>query len=204
MLDLVTTNATDAAIRRGDEIYAIHNNVNDVSLFSKFAKVERVPLEAHTPSRTYDGREEVDVMSARPVEGYSALYNRATDALLDVRPVSRHYALIPHDSLFEKQAALLAESPLPSDHVTVTDRIYGYGKRVHRTVVFHDLNAETRTRTGKPDLVECRMDIFNSVDLSWAFQVFSGAYRDLCRNSLVFGGGQIVPPEEGTQGAYFR
>ena len=190
MLDLVNTetNATDAAIRRGDEIYSIHNNPADVGLFSKYAKVERVPIEAHTPSRAYDDGIEFDIMSARPVEGYSALYNRATDALLDVRPVSRHYALIPHDSLFEKQAALLAESDLPDDNVTVTDRIYGYGKRVHRTVVFHDLNTETRTRTGKPDLVECRMDIFNSVDLSWAFQVFSGAYRDLCRNSLVFGG----------------
>ena len=184
MLDLVNTNATDAAIRRGDEIYAIHNNVNDVSLFSKFAKVERVPIEAGCPAAWND----FDIVTNRPVEGYSALYNRATDALLDVRPVSRHYALISHDSLFEKQAALLAESPLPSDHVTVTDRIYGYGKRVHRTVVFHDLNTETRTRTGKVDRVECRMDIFNSVDLSWAFQVFSGAYRDLCRNSLVFGG----------------
>ena len=32
------------------------------------------------------------------------------------------------------------------------------------------------------------MDIFNSVDMSWAFQIFSGAYRDLCRNTLVFGG----------------
>ena len=184
MLDLVTTNATNAAIRRGDEIYAIHNNPADVSLLEKYAKVERVPLEAGCPAAWNDA----DIMTNRPFEGYSALYNRATDSLLDVRPVSRHYALIPHDSLFKKQAALLKASPLPTDHVTVTDRIYGYGKRVHRTVVFHDLNIETRTRTGKPDRVECRMDIFNSVDLSWAFQVFSGAYRDLCRNSLVFGG----------------
>ena len=190
MLDLVTTetNATDAAIRRGDEIYSIHNNPADVGLFSKFAKVERVPIEAHTPSRAYDDGIEFDLMSARPVEGYPALYNRATDSLLDVRPVSRHYALIPHDSLFEKQAALLAESDLPDDNVTVTDRIYGYGKRVHRTVVFHELATEHVTRTGQTDRVECRMDIFNSVDLPWAFQVFSGAYRDLCRNSLVFGG----------------
>jgi hypothetical protein len=185
MLDLVTTNATDAAIRRGDEIYAIHNDVSDISLFSKYAKVERVPIEAQTVGIERDG---VGMIEPRKVENYSALWNPATRALLDVRPVSRHYALIPHDTLFEKQAALLAESPLPSDHVTVTDRIYGYGKRVHRTVVFHDLNTETRTRTGKVDRVECRMDIFNSVDLSWAFQVFSGAYRDLCRNSLVFGG----------------
>ena len=32
------------------------------------------------------------------------------------------------------------------------------------------------------------MDMFNSVDMSWALQIFSGAYRDLCRNTLVFGG----------------
>ena len=186
MLDLVNkeTVAADMAIKRGDEIYSIHNNPADVGLFSKFAKVERVPLEAGCPTAWNDA----DIMTNRPVEGYSALYNRATDALLDVRPVSRHYALIPHDSLFEKQGALLAESDLPDDNVTVTDRIYGYGKRVHRTVVFHDLATEHSTRSGQTDRVECRMDIFNSVDLSWAFQVFSGAYRDLCRNSLVFGG----------------
>ena len=191
MLDLPTnTIAADMAVRHGDEIYAIHNNPADVGLFSSYAKVERVPIEAQTPSRVYDERDGIDydLMSARPVEGYSALYNRATDSLLDVRPVSRHYALIPHEELFMRQAALLHESELPTDNVTVTDRIYGYGKRVHRTVVFHDLATEDQTRQGKTDRVECRMDIFNSVDLSWAFQVFSGAYRDLCRNSLVFGG----------------
>ena len=41
---------------------------------------------------------------------------------------------------------------------------------------------------GKNDPVTCRLDVFNSVDMSWAFQVFSGAYRDLCRNTQVFGG----------------
>lgn len=192
MLDLPTnTIAADMAVRTGDDIYAIHKNPADVGLFSRYAKVERVPIEAHTPiprSRAHDDGEEYDLMSARPVEGYSALYNRATDSLLDVRPVSRHYALIPHEDLFVRQAALLHESELPTDNVTVTDRIYGFGKRVHRTVVFHDLATEDRTRSGETDRVECRMDIFNSVDLSWAFQVFSGAYRDLCRNSLVFGG----------------
>lgn len=191
MLDLPTnTIAADMAVRHGDDIYAIHNNPADVGLFSRYAKVERVPIEAHTPSRAYDERDGIDydVMSARPVEGYSALYNRATDSLLNVRPVSRHYALIPHEELFMRQAALLHESELPTDNVTVTDRIYGFGKRVHRTVVFHDLATVDRTRSGEADRVECRMDIFNSVDLSWAFQVFSGAYRDLCRNSLVFGG----------------
>jgi ABC-type phosphate transport system auxiliary subunit len=36
--------------------------------------------------------------------------------------------------------------------------------------------------------VNMRSDIFNSVDMSWMYQAFAGAYRDLCRNSLVFGG----------------
>jgi hypothetical protein len=36
--------------------------------------------------------------------------------------------------------------------------------------------------------ITARADIINSVDLSWAFQVFSGAYRDYCRNTCVFGG----------------
>ena len=34
------------AVKRGDEIYSIHNNPADVSLFSKFAKVEQVQIEA--------------------------------------------------------------------------------------------------------------------------------------------------------------
>ena len=113
---LVTTNATDAAIRRGDEIYAIHNNVNDVSVL-EFAKVERVPLEAHTPSRTYDGRRIRRYVA--DLLRYSALYNRATDALLDVRPVSRHYALILHDSLSRTSCAAGGISAA-DDHVTVT------------------------------------------------------------------------------------
>ena len=41
---------------------------------------------------------------------------------------------------------------------------------------------------GQNDLVKCRLDVFNSVDMSWAFQVFSGAYRTLCQNTQVFGG----------------
>jgi hypothetical protein len=95
---------------------------------------------------------------------------------------------VPHDKLFAEQARQLADSDLPTDNVTVLDRIYHHGKRVHRTVIFDDLDHVVTNRGGVSDRVRCRMDIFNSVDLSWAFQVFSGAYRDLCRNTLVFGG----------------
>jgi len=74
---------------------------------------------------------------------------------------------------------------LPTDNVKVIDRLYDGGLKAHRTVLFDDLASDV----GKNgDRVQCRMDIFNSVDMSWAFQIFSGAYRDLCRNTLVFGG----------------
>ena len=62
---------------------------------------------------------------------------------------------------------------------------YDDGLRAHRTVHFMDLQHAVGD---KQDKVVCRMDIFNSIDMSWAFQIFSGAYRDLCRNTLVFGG----------------
>ena len=69
MLDLVNqeTNATDAAIRRGDEIYSIHNNPADVGLFSKYAKVERVPIEAGCPATGY---RDADILDCRPIKGY--------------------------------------------------------------------------------------------------------------------------------------
>ena len=106
MLDLITnTIAVDKAVRTGDEIYAIHNNPSDVGLFSRYAKVERVPLEAGCPATGYG---DADILDCRPVKGYSALYNRATDSLLDVRPVSRHYALIPHEELFMRQGGAAA------------------------------------------------------------------------------------------------
>ena len=64
MLDLPTnTIAADMAVRTGDDIYAIHKNPADVGLFSRYAKVERVPIEAHTPiprSRAQDDGEEYD------------------------------------------------------------------------------------------------------------------------------------------------
>ena len=74
------------------------------------------------------------------------------------------------------------------ENVEVCDRVYQEGLRVHRTIYFHDLVDRSRTRSGQQDDSRCRLDIFNSVDKSWTLQVFSGAYRDLCRNTLVFGG----------------
>ena len=174
---------------KGGDIWATHKRIDDVSLYERFGQIRRVPLEAQMPHYldTFNGIES-DVMESVPVANYHALQNKATGGLLNVRPVGKSYALVPHDLLFKAQGEQLAGSDLPLDNVEVVDRLYEEGARVHRTIYFHDLQERTPTKNGKNDMVRCRMDIFNSVDMSWTLQIFSGAYRDLCRNTLVFGG----------------
>ena len=116
---------------------------------------------------------------------YSALQNTATGDILNTRPITKSYKLVPHDELFSNHASILLGGDLPQSNIDVHDRIYDGGLRAHRTVYFNDLTAPIGDGS---DVVRCRMDIFNSIDMSWAFQIFSGAYRDLCRNTLVFGG----------------
>ena len=169
---------------RGGDIWATHKRIDDVSLYERFGQIRRVPLEAQT---TYT-HQDVEFVEPQPLEGFHALQNTATGGVLNVRPVGKSYALVPHDLLFKAQAEQLAVSDLPLDNVEVVDRLYEEGARVHRTIYFHDLQSRSTTRGGGDDVVRCRMDIFNSVDMSWALQIFSGAYRDLCRNTLVFGG----------------
>ena len=192
MLDLVPVEETAAAKAkaRGGDIWVTHRNIDDVSLYEKFGKIRRVPIEAmtSTPDLTPTGEVIREIVEPQRMNDFHALQNTATGGLLNVRPVGKSYALVPHDGLFKAQAQQLADSDLPLGNVEVVDRIYQEGARVHRTIFFHDLQDLSTTRDGKEDTVRCRMDMFNSVDMSWALQIFSGAYRDLCRNTLVFGG----------------
>ena len=191
MLDLVQTNAVERMqTMDGDAFVSRHHNPADVSLYEQMAGIRRVPLEAMLPRKLDAQYLEPGQEVEEPVrlDNYSALMNTTTGALLDTRPISKHYALVPHAPVFAEQARQLEASDMPTNHVEVLDRVYGHGKRVHRTIIFHDLQQSVTNKAGVPDNVRCRMDIFNSVDMSWAFQIFSGAYRDLCRNTLVFGG----------------
>ena len=89
--------------------------------------------------------------------------------------------------MIQVQAEQLADSPL-GGRLRVVDRLFEAGKKAHRTIYFEDLKADVKGHKVSSDSVVPRLDVFNSIDMSWAFQVFSGAYRDLCRNTLVFGG----------------
>lgn len=171
-LDLTTPNQP---VRIRDGVEYTHNNVADMSLFEQAAVFERVPVLA-----------DVDGLP-KELHGFSAIYNRATNQLVSMRPVPDSYQLVPHQDMLTAQAEQLQDSQLASQRVQVVDRLFEAGKKAHRTIYFSDMAADVKSRAGS-DKVVPRLDVFNSVDMSWSFQVFSGAYRDLCRNTLVFGG----------------
>ena len=161
-----------------------HRDYTDVSFYEDNSKITKVDLQALIPVPNGDAHSH-EVTSPFDLKGYFGLYNSSLDKLLNTRPVSNTYQLVPHHELFAEQAKILGQSDLPLENITVKDQLYKDGLQAHRTIFFHDL--ETTVSNNK-DKVLSRIDIFNSCDMSWSFQVFSGAYRDLCRNTLVFGG----------------
>ena len=161
-----------------------HRDFQDVSFYEDNSKITKVELDALIPVGRDDPHYGL-VTTPTKLDGYFGLYNSSLNKLLKTRPVSNTYQLVPHHELFNEQAKILGQSDLPLDNITVKDQLYKDGLQAHRTIFFHDL--ETTVSNNK-DKVLSRIDIFNSCDMSWSFQVFSGAYRDLCRNTLVFGG----------------
>ena len=161
-----------------------HKDYTDVSFYEDNSKITKVELDALIPVPNGDPNQG-EITTPDRLYGYFGLYNSSLDKLLATRPVSNTYQLVPHHELFAEQAKILGQSDLPLDNVTIKDQLYKDGLQAHRTIFFHDL--ETTVSNNK-DKVLSRIDIFNSCDMSWSFQVFSGAYRDLCRNTLVFGG----------------
>ena len=162
----------------GQSNISTHTNYQDVSFYEDRSKIAKVELQALTPVRD-------NIYDTQKLNSYFGLYNSSLDKLLETRPVSSTYKLIPHHELFSEQAKLLSQSDLPLDNITVVDKLYKDGLQAHRIIYFHDLEKQIASQKDK---VVSRIDIFNSCDMSWAFQVFSGAYRNLCRNTMVFGG----------------
>ena len=101
---------------------------------------------------------------------------------------SNKYKVVEHKELYSKfnEALRVAQlkTGLPIDNVTVTDRVYENGKKTIREILFNDLQHIFKNG----DKVTMRTDIVNSLDGTWAYQAFGGAYRSLCLNTCVFGG----------------
>ena len=182
MLDLVPNNSRLSDIRDG--IQYEHTDPFDLSLFTDRAVFERVPIAAEIEEPEFP---DTTVIHSVGLDNYHAVLNKATGQLVDMRPIPKTYQLVPHQDMMRVQAEQLAESPL-GGRLRVVDRLFEAGKKAHRTIYFEDLKADVKGHKVSSDSVVPRLDVFNSIDMSWSFQVFSGAYRDLCRNTLVFGG----------------
>ena len=186
MLDLVETNMRDTGFRhvRGGMSYH-HNDIFDMSLYKTYAEFERVPISASIPYYIL-GERQPDIVET--VDEFKAVYNQATESIVPMRPIADSYKLVPHQEMILEQARTIQEHPqFWVDNLKVVDRLFEEGKKAHRTVYFNDFKTDINSRQ-QDDSITPRLDIYNSIDMSWSFQVFSGAYRDLCRNSLVFGG----------------
>ena len=148
-----------------------HDDPREVGFFNELGHVQKEALYDREGTR---------------VDGYFALKNTQTQELLRSPPVSSTYKLVQHGEAFEAQAqTIFNNTNLPHDNLRVVDRTFDDGRRATRAVYFNDLTFDV---DGLGKGVTARADIINSVDMSWAFQVFSGAYREYCLNTCVFGG----------------
>ena len=155
----------------------VHNDLFNCDIYADNV-VEKTPLFGNIGASF--GVEHYDKLN-----NYYGLLNPKSQKILQCSPVSETYQLVNHADLFHKQALLIKDSELPTENITVIDYLYEEGRRAKREIYFNDLVFKV---DGNKDNVKCRLDVFNSVDQSWQFQVFSGAYRSLCRNTCVFGG----------------
>ena len=152
-----------------------HNNLLDVSAFD-------MPIKSITNPeillKDINGVEQKTTMDDQVV-----VYRPDTMDILG-RSRSKKYKIVEPTELYSAHAKkLLEQKDLPLSDVIVDDYVYEGGRKQKRTVTFPSL-----TKRIENSEVAMRSDIFNSVDMSWMYQAFAGAYRDLCRNSLVFGG----------------
>ena len=152
-----------------------HNNLLDVSHFDMpIKKVINPPITLPN----IDGIQTPTLMDDQVV-----VYRPDTMDILG-RSRSKKYKVVEPTELYSAHAKkLLEQKDLPLSDVIVDDYVYEGGRKQKRTVTFPSL-----TKRIENSEVAMRSDIFNSVDMSWMYQAFAGAYRDLCRNSLVFGG----------------
>ena len=149
------------------EIYE-HNDLNDMSLFD--FGVEPVKMYYYHNDTKYK------------IDGKMAVIRSDTGDFMGNH--SNKYKLVPHIDLYKKHTEKLLDSNIGKSAVQVIDQLWDKGAKTRRTV--HFLDHTMKVKDG--DEVTLRSDIFNSIDGAWSFQTFTGAYRSLCLNTLVFGG----------------
>ena len=147
-----------------------HDNIEDLSMFD--FSVERKPLFVEQNN---------GIM--KEIENKFAVCRSDNEDVIGVH--GRSYKIVPHIDMFKKHTDAIKRSTAYSPNIEIVDQLWARGAKARRTIHFLD---HTYKINGNTDLVNMRSDTFNSLDGSFAFQVFSGIFRSLCLNTLVFGG----------------
>ena len=186
----------------------LHNNLENLASSVSYApKVTTFEhndignLDAFADCRTL--KRSIVTTAGKPIPDYFQLVNE-NDEPLPARPVSKSYKLVSHLEMYNQQAKQLKESSLPTNNVWVKDTVLDGGLRATREIHFNDLRLDLPAEGKFFDPMVARMDTINSVDMSWAFQAFAGAYRNYCRNTQVFGGKKFTTQNVNTLATYRR
>ena len=159
-----------------DVIHKKHDNLLDVSAFD-------MPIRK-TDNPTLLLRNLNNELVETPMDNQVVVYRPDTMEILG-RSRSNKYKIVEPTELYTAHAKKLIdlnESDLKE--VIIDDYVFEGGRKQQRTITYPRL----KKQMDDGSKVSMRNDIFNSVDMSWMYQAFAGAYRDLCRNTLVFGG----------------
>ena len=158
-----------------DSQFKMHSDINDHSIFkSKFSEGAVFSFNPY-------------LKRFEEVKGRKGIFRDegSEQKFSFVSLPSKDYKLVDHLPLFEEVTTQLVEcEDISTARVHIEDRTYEEDTKAIRTIhlLDHEMDIEG---TGKLNM---RIDVLNSTNSSWKFQVFTGAYRDYCRNSMVFGG----------------
>ena len=165
-----------------------HNDIQDLSAFDIQFEKRRTGWQDHKGVWHFDDDIPLDVLGPDDLHKLKigATINAGADPEnAKMGSFGSKYQLVNHTDYFAKQnEAIMDQDDLDWHNVNVIDNVYEFGAKVQRSIHF----LEHTKNFGGEDQVCLRSDTFNSVDQSWKFQQFIGAYRALCRNTLVFGG----------------
>lgn len=152
----------------------------DTSKFDIPMTMESIFIEDNAWKEGGSGFKPVDQSIAR------AVMREDTGEVLAVH--GPKYQLVPHNAVFDRFNEALFDSGIDLGAIVVKDEVLEGARKTKRTINFLD---HRRSVDGN-DENTLKLTLFNSVDGSWAFQSFFGAFRNLCQNSLVFGGQKIA------------
>lgn len=150
---------------------------------SSLPKLKGDPFPAHSPMYFPVEARGVSVSDAdgspQSNKRYRAIVRTDTQEVLGIH--SRHYKVVPNESLFRAFDEALRTSDLDLQGLAIEDHVNYGGRRVIRNYRFPGITAEPRVG----DIVELRISVVNSFDCANAFSAQVGGLRLWCLNGAV-------------------